>query len=198
MTLEFDEVHHEYRLNGKVLPSVTAIIRAIIPPQYEFAGEWHMNRGTATHRACELADQGRLDWSSVDPEIEPRVRAWQRFRLDWPAEIMANESRLAHEGLRYAGTIDRMFRHQGKLVLADIKNSIVPQVRLQLGLYSLAWTATHRTKVDRAVAVELLENGNYKCHWLSPPELRQAERQGVALKAVYDFAELHGLLRGKE
>lgn len=196
--LQFDEEKHEYRLRGKVLPSVTQIIKAILPPQYEFAGEWHMQRGAATHKACELFDQGVLDWASVDPEIEPRVKAWQRFRSDWPAEIVANETRLAHEGLRYAGTIDRMFRHQGKLVLADIKNSVAQQVRLQLGLYSLAWTATKLTKVDRAVAVELLENGSYKCHWFLPSELRQAERQGVALKAVYDFAEQHGLLKGKE
>lgn len=198
MRLTFDEVTHTYQLDGRRVPSVTQILKAILPPQYEFAGEWHMNRGTATHKACELLDQGTLDWSSVDLEIEPRVRAWEKFRSDWAAEIVANETRLAHEGLRYAGCLDRMFRKGRELILADIKNSVAPQVRLQLGLYSLAWTATHRTKVDRAVAVELTESGSYKCHWFSPAELRQAERQGVALKAVYDFAEQHGLLKGKE
>ena len=196
--LQFDEEKHEYRLRGKVLPSVTTIIKAILPPQYEFAGEWHMQRGAATHKACELFDQGLLDWASVDPEIEPRVKAWQSFRQQKPMRIAANEKRLAHPKLLYAGTLDRMFGQTGDLTLCDLKNSVTPHVRLQLAAYSILWTASGGGIVKRAVAVELLDNGNFKCLWIDKAELRIHERQFVGMLSVYNFAQTYGLLKGKE
>lgn len=191
--LIFDEESHVYRLDGEVLPSVTGIIGKILP--YDFnASEWHMQRGTATHRACELLDNASMDWLTVDPEILPRVQAWESFRRDMPMELVAVEERLAHSGLRYAGTLDRIFRRNGKLICADIKNSVSAQVKLQLAFYSLLWTHNKKQTIDSAVAVELTEDGNYKCHWMTARELRMAERQALAVLTVYNFAKANNLL----
>lgn len=196
--LEFNEQRHEYRIGGKVVPSVTSVIKAILPTKYEFAGEWHMQRGTATHRACELFDNGVLDCESVDPEIEPRVRAWRKFREQMPMDMVANEKKLAHEGLRFAGTIDRVFSNKKTLIVCDLKNSVTPHVRLQLAAYSLLWTANGGKSINRAVAVELLETGAFKCHWIEKSDLRMHERQFVSMLSVYNFAQTYGLLKGKE
>lgn len=195
MTIDFDATTHTYTLDGKRLPSVTQIIKAVLP--YDFGpgvGDWHMQRGTATHHGCRLLDEGRLDWSTVDPEIEPRIRAWEKFRRDWPAELVANERQLASAKYGYAGTLDRMFDRAGQIV-ADIKNSVSPQVRLQLAAYSLLWTENGGGKVCQAVAVELDKSGTYSCHWMNKHELRRAEQQWLALLTVYGFAREYNLLR---
>ena len=194
--LIFDEESHRYTIDGEVLPSVTGIIGRILPYDYN-ASEWHMQRGAATHRACELLDNASLDWLTVDPEILPRVQAWEKFRLDMPMDLVAVEERLAHSGLRFAGTLDRIFRRNGKLICADIKNSVSAQVKLQLALYSLLWTHNKKQTIDSAVAVELTEDGNYKCFWMTARELRIAERQALALLTVFNFARENSLLEKK-
>lgn len=195
MTLDFDESSHTYTLDGKRLPSVTQIIQSLLPmPQVD---PWYLERGTATHKACELLDRGTLNFFSVDPAIENRVKAWIKFRRDWPAEIIANEKRLASAKHQFAGTVDRVFEHAGRAVIADLKNSVTPQVRLQLAAYSLLFTENVGGKACSAVAVELLESGEYRCHWIEERELRRLERQFLALLSVYSFAEQHKILREK-
>lgn len=192
--LTFDEATHTYMLDGVRLPSVTGIIGKILP--YDFnASEWHMQRGTATHRACELLDNASLDWLTVDPEILPRVQAWEAFRRDTPQlKLVTCEERLAHDGLMFAGTVDRIFSDGKTLTVCDLKNSVSPQVKIQLAFYSLLWAHNKHHQPLEAVAVELTEDGAYRCHWMTNRELRIAERQALAVLSVYNFAVENGLL----
>lgn len=192
--VQFDADTHQYRLDGMPLPSVTQVIKAVLPSPY-FIDEWYLQRGTATHLACELLDQGRLDWSSVDPEILPRVRAYEEWARG--REFIAIEKRLASREHGYAGTLDRMIRIAGLdwLILADLKNSYYPQCRLQLGAYSLLWQENYGDDVFDALIVELKEDGKVKEHWLNPKELREAERLWLAVLSVYDFAANNSLLK---
>lgn len=185
-----------YMLDGKRLPSVTEIINAIFPmPPVD---PWYLQRGTATHLACELADKGMLDWGSVDSEILPRVEAWMKFRRDLPMPIVANEQGMKSATYRFAGTVDRVFDGSDGVIVADLKNSVSPQVALQLAMYSILWTETRKQKVETAVAVELLETGDYRCHWLKSKALRLAERQALALITVYGFAVANNLVKEKK
>lgn len=198
----FDAETHTYTLGGRRLPSATQVIQALLPmPPVD---EWYLQRGTATHHGCRLLDDGRLDWSTVDAEIEPRIRAWQKFRREWPAKLVANEQPLVHARLGYAGTVDRVFRDPGGLnpggllTICDLKNSVSPQVYLQMAAYSLLWAANDGGTCQQAVAVELTEDATYRCHWMSRAELRRAEQQWLALLTVYGFAETHNLLRNRK
>ena len=192
--LTFDEASHTYAIDGVRVPSVTGIINRVLP--YDFnASEWHLNRGAATHRACELLDNASLDWLTVDPEILPRVQAWESFRRDTPQmKLVACEERLAHSGLMFAGTVDRIFSDGKHLIVADLKNSVSPQVKIQLAFYSILWAHNKHHQPLEAVAVELCDDGKYKCHWVSRLELRKAERQALAVLSVYNFAVENGLL----
>ena len=194
-TLEFDAEAHKYTLGGTALPSVTQIIQAVLPV-WE-ASDWYLQRGAATHHGCRLLDEGRLDWTSVDPEIEPRIRAWQKFRIHFPADMIACEKALAHPKYRYAGTLDRILERKRTMIVADLKNSISAQVRLQLAAYSLLWTAESGETVHQGVAVELLASGDYRCLWMDKFELRPAEQQWLALLTTFNFAQEHNLLRDK-
>ncbi|MDO8598041.1 MAG: hypothetical protein Q7R45_15640, partial [Sulfuricaulis sp.] len=123
----FDADRHEYRIGERIVPSVTQIIRAVLPGWQ--ASEWHMQRGTALHHGCRLLDQGVLDWASVSPEIMPRVLAWQQFRLDAYATISAVEVQLASDRYWFAGTCDRVLaRGVDSDIICELKSTVEPQV----------------------------------------------------------------------
>ncbi len=86
--LTFDPATHTYRLDGKVIPSVTQVLRG--------AGIIHVSdfctgpeRGSLVHRACALLDMGMDDELQVLdglPEILPYLEAWQQLKGDvWPS-----------------------------------------------------------------------------------------------------------------
>lgn len=190
--LEFDAETHTYKLNGKVVPSVTQVIRAVLPERP--VDEFYLGRGRAIHHGCRLLDEGRLDWSTVAPEIEPRIRAWQNFRVDLCGyRPCAIEQPLGSEALQFAGTLDRVFERQGAdWTLMDLKSTISPQARVQLGGYSILWSAQWRGEgprrpLKRAGAIELQDDGQYKALWLDQRELRLAEQVFVACLTVFNF-----------
>lgn len=191
--LQFTEADHSYTLDGVRLPSVTQVIDRVLPRAFE-ASEWHKQRGAVLHRCTELADAGRLKWDTVHPEVLPRVKAWQKFRRDCPGVIAMNERKLHHPLYHYAGTMDRAIFFETELFIVDLKSSVTPQVRLQLAAYSLLWSAIKGNKPPQgAVAVELRDDETYRTLWLNKAELRQAEREWLAVLTVYNFMQTHNL-----
>lgn len=187
----FDAETHTYTVDGVKLPSVTQVIRCVVP--HFKADEWYLQRGNATHHGTRLLDQGRLDWSSVDPEIEPRIKAWQRFVAESKAEIIkiGVERPLWHQAYRYAGTIDRQLVVNNEFVLADLKNSLEPSVELQLGGYSLLLGGI-KEPVRRAVAVHLKDDGTYLTRWFDQFQLRSAERAFLNTLGVFNWMQAVG------
>lgn len=186
MTLEFRESDHSYRIDGRRVPSVTGIIGQVMPLPFQ-AGEWHMRRGVSTHHGCRLLDAGTLDWSSVDPEIMPRIKAWEKFRREWPAEIVACELPLGSESLRYAGTLDRVFKREDTLTICDIKSSLSPQVIVQLAAYALLWRDAGNRPVSKGVAVELRSDASYRCMWVDAGQLRRGEQVFLAALTIHNW-----------
>ena len=168
MPLEFDEATHTYRLDGKIIPSVTQIIA----PLYSFE---HVNAevlerasafGTAVHRACELHDHDDLS-DDLDDALLPYLKAWVKFRADadfWPTSI---ETRVHCPVYKFAGTLDRIGTISGKLKIIDIKTSTTldKAIGVQLAGYEIAARSCGligpKEKVGR-VAVQLREDGTYK------------------------------------
>ena len=186
--LAFDESSHRYTLDGKVIPSVTQIIGDVFPGWQ--ADEWYMAKGSAMHHGCRLIDEGRLDWTSVAPEIVGRLRAWERFRADYPAQVIAAELPLAHPLYRFAGTLDRVFLDKSsKLIIADIKSTIVPQVKVQLAAYKLLRDDCYKQSIPitSGAAVELRDNGTYSAMWLTRKELELSARTFLAALTVYNW-----------
>lgn len=128
--LEFDADAHVYRLGGVVVPSVTTVIR----PLQDFgaipAGVLARKAalGSAVHLACELDDLGELDEVGTDPVVMGYVAGWRLFLADTGARVLLNEQRLAHAGLRFAGTLDRVLvdarGRAGLALLVDLKTSV--------------------------------------------------------------------------
>lgn len=140
--LTFDEGSHTYRLAGQRVPSVTQVIA----PLHSFVGvppdvlARKAALGTDVHLACELDDTGDLDDAATDPEVMAYVSGWRAFRRDTGAKVLMNEQRLAHPGLRFAGTLDRLVEVRGgEVMLIDLKTAanMTPAYGVQLAGYQM-------------------------------------------------------------
>lgn len=192
----FDPESHCYRIDGRAVPSVTEVISAILPGWQ--AEAYFLQRGRALHYACELDDRGVLDWESVSVEIEGRVLAWRKFRNEWPACMVESERQLFSTAYNFAGTFDRVFERDGRLIIADLKSTCEPQVRLQLGGYSLLWKEWKGIKnraahLNGGVAIQLNSDETYRTLWVSERELSRHESQFLAALTLFGFAKAHNL-----
>lgn len=152
--LTFEEETHTFTANGKVIPSVTTVLKkAGMTPDYSFVDPWYAQRGTYIHRATELWENGVLDEDTVDPLIAGYVDAYKACRRDFPVMVMAQEVRLWHPVHCYAGIIDMVIegnkhyklflKDTGKYKLVEVQN-----LRSNLNIFISAlnvlnWKSTH-------------------------------------------------------
>ncbi len=133
----FEPETHSYFLGKNRLIGVSEAIQAaglkdfsqIAPDVLEHARQ----RGTAVHAACHFLDEGDLDWATVSPEIEPYVRAWERFKKETGVELIEIEKPKFHATLGFAGTPDRvvnLYPHKGIIDLKTYKPDLVTGVQL--------------------------------------------------------------------
>lgn len=125
--VEFNAGRHEYRVGGVLFPSVTQVLDPLedwsaVPASILRAAA---DFGDHVHKACHLHDTGTLDWSSLDAELIPYVEQYQLFLEETGAVVLASELRVAHEGLRYAGTLDKLLLLHDHESLVDLKTTAV-------------------------------------------------------------------------
>jgi hypothetical protein len=157
---------HIYRLDGEVIPGVTATLRAAgvidysMIPQEVLQAAAH--RGTAVHQAMHLYAKGTLDPESIDPAIAGYVAAGIRFHEESRLTIAHAEQMVFHEQYRYAGMFDLDCVIEDELLLCDYKTGIVLDGhRAQLAAYLNCRPKPRRW---RRAAVQLNEDGSYRVH----------------------------------
>lgn len=175
MDLQFDLAGHIYRLNGRVVPSVTTVLGpmndySMVPPDILEAARIF---GQHVHEATDLFDRDELDWSSLDLPLVPLVEAWKCFLDESGAVVIQSETPVAHEQLGYAGCPDRVLSwgRRKRLVLPDIKATAVipPTVGLQTSAYAKAYAAMHGVPEPERYCIHLREDGTYRCHKRTDP-----------------------------
>ena len=179
LPFRFEPESHRYYLGDVELPGTTRTIADVVGVGWQ-ADQWFLDRGSKVHAAAKLLVEERLDWASVDPQIEGRVRGIKRFLDDFPMSAVQAEHQLVSRRYRYAGTLDLWGKRGGKTVLCDFKGTIDPRVDFQLGSYSLLLLENHQEIVSEAYAVELFDDAHYK--------LRIGVR-GYSRKAHFDLNE---------
>lgn len=194
--LTFDAPSHTYRIDGRVVPSVTQLIK----PLQDFAGidpavlEAKRELGVFVHKACELDDADDLDEASIDPSVLPYVQAWRKFKRATGALILQSERQLVHRALGFAGTLDRVAElHSitaGSRWLIDIKTSVdlSPWVGVQLAGYRLL-LESNGEPVDVLGAVRLLPDCTYRIERYGHPD---DVRCFMSLLAINHWKEKNG------
>jgi hypothetical protein len=167
--LTFDDSTHSYFWQGKPVPGVTTVLKAL--HSFEGIPEAIMalaqDRGTAVHLACEYFDRGILDEMSLDERIVGYVQAWKRFRSENVCEWSHIETQCFHPLLRYAGTLDRAGTIKGERWLIDIKTSIASHA--VWGVQTSAYANAMSMPNVRRGTVQLRKDGTYRMiEWKSP------------------------------
>jgi CRISPR/Cas system-associated exonuclease Cas4 (RecB family) len=116
----FDPELHLYSDRGRVIPSVTQILKAEGWIDDRFYTEVGRQRGTNFHDASALADENRLDWRSLSVEVATAVETWGRAKAYLGLCITAIEKPL-HKGNEWACTPDREAIWRGDPTIVELK-----------------------------------------------------------------------------
>lgn len=114
--LVFVEEGHKYFFDGKPVPSVSAVIKAVgLGRNYEGVDTFYRDRGIAVHRAIQLYLKGTLDEESLDPVIFPyfrQAKEWIDINVsknkEWGA-FYESEAMKYFPDIGVAGTIDLIY-----------------------------------------------------------------------------------------
>ncbi len=190
--LTFDDESHAYALDGRPVPSVTTILSRAGLINYEFIPkdkrEFYLTRGSYVHYATELLDDGDLDWDSLDPDIEPHVRAYAQFKKDTGFQPEMIEFKSYNDSMWYAGTLDRVGMLNGKRVIVDFKSGAVGKwtaIQVCGGYANMKGVGA----VSAGYGLELNSEGKYK---LSEPwtDFVGAQRVFVAALTIHRWKEM--------
>ncbi len=158
--LTFDPAQHEYRWNGRVVPSVTQILKSLGLIDATWYTDEARDRGSMIHLATALDDRGELDESSVDERIAGYLAAWRLFKAESGASFTDIEIQL-YSDYGYAGTPDRIGTLRGRSVF-DIKNGEPePWHALQTAAYAFGCSAGSAAVMSR-YCIYLRDNGTYR------------------------------------
>jgi hypothetical protein len=187
--LTFDEASHTYRFMGDVVPGVTSILRPLasfdgIPPEVLAA---KAELGRQVHYACQLDDEDDLDQDSVEPEIEPYLDAWRKFKRDTGCQVLENEKRVFDPINQFAGTLDRVLAFNGAKWLVDLKTCFTTP--LTAGPQTAAYhRALGDNSVTRRAALRLRPDGTYRLDQLTGADDWSAF---VACLTLHRYKEAH-------
>jgi hypothetical protein len=166
LDFRFNPSDHSYWLGDTRLIGVSEAIGAaglksfdrINPEVLEHARQ----RGIAVHSACHFLDEGELDRATVTEEIEPFVRAWEKFKVDTGVVFTEIEKPLYHATHEIAGRPDRIIRLNGVRGVLDIKTYKADRVTgVQLAAYALLRFGPQTFDPPQRWAVWLKNDGKY-------------------------------------
>lgn len=198
----FELETHTYRLDGRILPSVTTIIRHFVPAYP--VDPWYMTRGSTIHKAIQKQLQVGIDWPTWERQLKEalieedackilgRTKAALKFIGDQYIIVSEIEKSVYSEIGQFAGTID-LVAYRGKdgvstpNVVVDWKGTWTPESALQLAAYRLA----ARLPKAGGCVVELHDNGIPRQVWYKPKELDKAERIFTSMVNVYGWLKQH-------
>ena len=161
--LLFNEELHQYSVDGRIIPSVTTIISAVGLYEFDFVSSETLavaaERGRAVHSMIEYYEQGDLDESTIDPELQGYFDAYLALKRDGhlPDHPKRIEYRTWSEKYDYAGCIDQEF--EGDWLNDHKTGSPSPVHGLQLSAYWLMLHPDMREKPRRLTCDYLSRDG---------------------------------------
>ncbi|HWG67488.1 MAG TPA: hypothetical protein VN662_08760 [Rhodanobacteraceae bacterium] len=125
--LQFDDALHEYRLEGRRLPSVTEVLGPITAHEYRAVDRETMERaallGKCVHKLIELDIAGTLDVETLDDSLRPYLAQWRQFLAQSGFLAIHSECRVHSARYGYAGTLDLAGTLNGARAVVDAKRT---------------------------------------------------------------------------
>jgi len=172
--LTFDEIKHEYKLNGLTIPNVTTILQRAglvdlshVPQE---TLDYKSDLGKKVHKTTELFDKRTLNKEKLHPTLQGYLNAWMKFC--WEMKFIPGEDFIEwkhfHPLYKYAGTVDRIGTILDQYISqVDIKSGVpMPHYAYQSAAYSELWNygKPKKDQVKKRYAVYLFPDGIYKLH----------------------------------
>jgi hypothetical protein len=176
MKIEFEEETHTYRIDGKVVPSVTQCLALLDPFQKvdRHILEAARDFGSKGHRAMALLIRDRLDWDALDPALKPYIESGAKFLGDFLGNVVIGSECIVGDAvLGVAGTIDLVMENDRLTEIVEFKfTSQLPDgVGPQTAAYQKLWFRGLRT--PRALTCRrrcvVLGPGGYRTYLLTDP-----------------------------
>lgn len=193
--LAFDDSTHTYRLDGLVIPSVSAIMEPLSKAKYSRISEKTLdkaaNKGTSVHNSIE--NWIKFEITDVPLEHMGYFDAFMKWWGQYQPVVVGSEVRLCHRLMRYGGTGDLVAYIDGELNLVDFKTTYTISdmtCGIQLEGYVQA-LASMGVKIERKRILHLMKDGRFD---LREYPINDQTRWRVfgALKMVYDYIETSG------
>jgi hypothetical protein len=157
--LTFDAATHKYAINGRPVRGVTSYTGLL--RDHAFCKLEDLAWGTAVHDHAHHHDMGTLDWSRLDPRMEPYLKGWQWVcdSNGWSVEKMLSEFFLYSVKYWIAGRLDRAFETDKYDWFVDIKTGQPDAVTgLQLAAYGYMAVEHKLTTPSRLRLMEVCIN----------------------------------------
>jgi len=163
--VEFDPGTHTYSMGGRIIPSVTQIIKAAgLYPSNTWGSPEDMLRGTNAHTAIQYHIEGNLDEDALDPLLKPYLDGYKKFVAESNFLAQHSETLVFSDTYSFAGTIDIIGELNGESFVIDIKTGGPdPAYRIQTAAYKLASGSNMAVSgVTGRACLYLAKDGTYK------------------------------------
>ena len=173
LEFQFNPDSHEYRHQGRIIPSVTQVIAGAGLCDFSFVDEdtrvHSMARGRSVHWMLQLEDEGSLNYRMIPKSLRGYRKAYRAWKCRSGFSVLWIEKRFVSP-FGFAGTIDRtgslpvttMYRSSTSAVVDFKTGGIADWVRYQLCAYSLAIDARPgMARMIRRIALSLSPDGTY-------------------------------------
>jgi hypothetical protein len=184
----FDPELHEYWIGRYQVPSVTRVLRDLIPGWS--ASDWYLERGRSVHACAAFVAQGK---NFTVPECAiGQVVALRRFFSEVKPIVKDVERQVYSERWQYAGTLDLLTQKPGTdaPMILDFKASLTLSVAYQCAAYALAYRLCS-SPIKWGCGVEIRENGSYQMGEIY--DLRKYQQDWLNLLGSYNVRRKCGI-----
>ena len=144
--IEFDELTHTYKVNGKELPSVTTITSILSSIEYKEIDKEILERAAKKGSAVHKAIEDYTNWNDYELEIEyePYMQQYLKALEKEKFEPIKAEFKLTNNEI--CGTLDNMSQLGDKRIIIDYKTTSTIHKKLleaQFGGYKILCDANN-------------------------------------------------------
>lgn len=191
---EADEITRTFKMSGRVVPSITDLLKEFGFIDDEYFKPEHRERGQRIHTATHYLDDNDLRWQSVRDEDLGFMMAYKAASKALELRHIRSEERLFHPFLMYCGKPDRVSTwnlSKGQVVI-EIKTGSVPAYTgLQTAGQDLLLPTLSMPR-ERA-AIELHNDGSWKPVFFSGAEHEGDRDVFLGLVAAHWYKINHGI-----
>jgi hypothetical protein len=186
--LTFDAGKHEYRIDGSPVPSVTQVLRDVLPGRD--ADDYYLSLGSCAHARYAMLARG--EEFEPDPQFDGYVAAWNKWAESVNLQPWSVEKVMGSSRLMIGGTLDLVGLINGKATILDYKGTADARAEWQLAFYSILYAEDTKTKpIDIGVALELHSDGSApkQLTW----NLKRARAECMGLLTAFNIRKRLGL-----